>query len=173
MRTTRVGPQVRRSGDSKSTNRAQGQDFCEVIPDGIHRGLDRRFKKPFDLCPVDERRCKWKLMGGGVNSGYPVSDTFPALIPCAGSLSLGEPNLTNRAPFSSENTLFKPSSNLWAKFAISSGVSNFECFNFSGGGLMGVAVDGQRVIAPETMSFALAVMNSPPCSRPSRSVSVI
>ena len=64
---------------------------------------------------------------------YPVNDIFPALMPFAGSLSLGEPNLTNCAPLSSENIRFRPSSNFWAKAAISSGVLNLEFLNFSGG----------------------------------------
>ena len=66
---------------------------------------------------------------------YPVNINFPAWIPCFGSLSLGEPNLTKYCgPLSSENTLFRPSSNFWAKAAISSGVLNIDPFNLSGCG---------------------------------------
>jgi hypothetical protein len=40
-----IGLQMCRSRDPPSTYRVHAKDFCEVGPDGIHRGLNRRFEK--------------------------------------------------------------------------------------------------------------------------------
>ena len=114
--------------------------------------------------------CERKLLGG-LSGYYPVNVNFPALIPCLGSLSLGDPNLTNCAPLSSENTLFKPSSNFWAKAERSSGVLNFDFFSFSGCRSVGKVTDKEDLNLPETASLALAVTNSPPCNKPCGSAS--
>jgi len=104
---------------------------------------------------------------------YPVSINFPNLIPCLGSLSLEEPNLTYCDPLSSENTFFKPSSNVWVKAKRSSEVLNFESFNFSSCGSTGGVMGKWWVDRPLTISLALAVTNSPPCNRPCRNVLMI
>ena len=109
----------------------------------------------------------------GVTVDYPVNTNFPALIPCFGSLSLGEPNLTYCVPLSSENTLFVPSSNFWVKAAISSGVLKLDFFNLSGCGSTEGVTNEEDQILPETTSLALAVTNSPPCSKPCRRISMI
>lgn len=62
---------------------------------------------------------------------YPGNINLPPLIPCRGSLSLGEPNLTHCGPLSSENTRFRPSSNFSVKAEMSSEVLNFDVPNFS------------------------------------------
>ena len=88
-------------------------------------------KNPDTSCLCMDRNVRGNKQGEG-QVIYPVSANFPALIPYWGSLSLREPNLMYWVPLSPENTLFKPSSNFWAKAAMSSGVLNFDCSNFSG-----------------------------------------
>ena len=47
-----LGDQEESSGNSKHTNRIGGEASAEVIPDGIHDGLNRGFKESGNFCTI-------------------------------------------------------------------------------------------------------------------------
>ena len=125
---------VRFAGPKETLNvRTEFMEIMSVKFSRIASTVDRMegSKNPDTSCLCTNKDVRDDRRGEG-QVDYPVSTNFPALIPYWGSLSLREPNLMYWVLLSSENTLFKPSSNLWAKAAMSSGVLNFDRCNFPG-----------------------------------------
>ena len=59
----RTDPQTCEPRDPKLTNRVHGKNFCEVLPDGIRRGLNGWFEKLRYLFPMQREGCKRTYLG--------------------------------------------------------------------------------------------------------------